>query len=185
MKIGTALLIGGGAYLAYKLWQKANAVMGLTVSVKKIKWGGTDLSKTWFDVDLGIVNPSGESFSFTRFFGQLRFNGELLATTTKDGAGSDITIKPASETVITIPVTISHLSTGVSLVAIISKLINKEPIQGLQFNGMLYAANLSVPVTQTLNLNFPTASGQGLSGRPFRMGNCFTCAASKVSGVLN
>jgi hypothetical protein len=174
--ITKALLIGGGLYLAYRLWVNAGAVQGLSVTVKKIKYGSSDLSKTRFDVELGIINPSGESFSFTRFFGQLRFNGALLATVTKDGAGSGIEIRPADETVISVPVYINHLNTIVSAKEILTQIINKVPVSGLSFNGMLYAGGFSVPVDQTISL--PGISGIG------RINNCFTCARI-TGGVLN
>lgn len=180
MGIGKILLIGGAAYLGYKLLQAGGAVAGLSVSVKGLKYGGSDLSKTRIDVDLGIINPSMQTFSFTRFFGQLKFNGELLATVVKDGAGAGITIQPANETMITVPVYINHLSTLMSAKAILEKIIAKQPVAGLQFNGMLYAGGWSVPVNQTVNLIGP--STPGVSG--YRINSCFTCSRS-VSGVLN
>lgn len=170
-------LIGGGLYFAYRLWEKGGAVTGLSVSVKGIKYGGSDLSKTRFEVDLGIVNPSGESFSFTRFFGQLRFNGQLLATVQKEGAGSGITVKPAGETVLTVPVYINHLSTLTSLKTILEKIIAHQPITGVEFNGMLYVGGYGIPINQTVSLNFTG----GVSG----VSNCFTCARPSLGGVLN
>lgn len=176
MKIGKLLLIAGAGYLVYNLVMKAGAATGLSVSIKKLKYGGSDLSKTWFNVELGIINPSNETFGFQRFFGQLRFNGELLATVTKDGAGSGVQIKPAAETVITVPVYINHLSTLMAAKEILTKIISKVPVSGLQFNGMLYAGGFGLPVNQSVDLTFQDPATI--------KGNCFTCARS-IGGVLN
>ena len=180
MGIGKILLIGVGGYLVYNLWMKAGAASGLSVSVKKIKYGGSDLSKSWFDVELGIINPSGETFAFNRFFGQLRFNGELLASVVKDGAGANLQITPAAETVITVPVYINHLSTALAIKDIILKIIAKVPVTGVNFNGMLYVGGIGLPVNQTVDLNFSTPV-PGITGN---QSQCFTCAP-KVDGVLN
>lgn len=181
--VGTVLIVGTVGYLLYQGWVKANAALGLTVSIKDIKYGSSDLSKTRIDLTLGIINPSGETFSFTRFFGQLRFNGELLANAMKEGTGEGIKIQPAGETILTFPVYINHLNTATSLINIVTKIAANQPIEGLQFNGMLYVGSNGIPVNQTVSLGFLNQVAPTVSGN--RISSCSTCATGKLGGVLN
>lgn len=176
MKAITWIALIGGGYLAYRLFNKAGAARNLSYSIKGVKYGGSDLSKTWFTIDLGIVNPSNESFSFDKFFGQLRYKGTLLVNVIRDGAGSGIRILPAAETTISLPVYINHLSTLIAAKEILEKLTSKQNIEGLALQGMLYAGGLSVPVEQNLNIQFSKPAVSGTA-------DCFTC--NQVSGVLN
>lgn len=171
--LGWALLVGGG-YLLWKGWQKVSAAQNLTFSIKRIKYVSTDLSQTRLDLELSIINPSNETFSFDKFFGQLRFKGTLLVNVIRDGTGSGITIKPANETVISIPVYINHLATALAAIEVLEKLAAKQAVEGLVLQGMLYANGVGLPLAQTMNLNFGTAQ-PAVRG----INNCFT------AGVLN
>lgn len=179
MAKSSMLLWGGiavGGYLAYRAYQKAMAVRNLFYSIKKVRFLGTDLSKTGFEIELGVSNLSNESLAYNRFFGQIRYNGNILVTISNDGQGRGIVIKPMAETSITIPVYIYHLQVGLALKDIIESFVNKTNVEGLQVQGTLYAGGVSVPLTQTISLNFNNTSQQ-VKG--------IGCPGTAVGGVLN
>lgn len=149
---GTGLiLLGVGAYVAYSLFKKGQAAVNLIYSVKRVRYIRSDLSKTWLDIDLGIVNRSNESVSFKKFLGSLRFKGNILADVYKEGGA---TITANTETIVPIRVYISHIQTATSLFEIVRKIINQENAEGLAIQGMLYAGPLAVPIAQNISLNF-------------------------------
>jgi hypothetical protein len=168
--------IAAGGYLLYKAYQKAMAAQMLFYSIRRIRYISTDLSKTTLELELGVSNLSNESLAYDRFFGQIRYNGNVLVSVTNDGRGKGIVIKPMNETSISIPVTIFHIQAVLTLKDLITKLIAKQNIEGLVMQGTLYAGGIGVPITQNLSLNFnnpsPVVKGIG-------------CPAYAVGGVLN
>lgn len=178
MATSKALLWGGvaaGGYLLYKAYQKAQAAQMLFYSIKRIRYISTDLSKTTLEIDLGVSNLSNENLAYDRFFGQIRYNGNVLVSVSNEGRGRGIVIQKMNETTITIPVTIFHLQTILTLKDVIGKLISKENIEGLLMQGTLYAGGIGVPLTQQISFNFnnPSPTVKGI-GCPYQ-----------VSGVLN
>jgi hypothetical protein len=171
--------IGVGGYLLFKAYQKAAAGRNLQYGVKRINFKGSSLTESNLDLTFDVLNTSSEDLTFNKFFGTLKYNGDIVAMINLDGAGKNITILKQNTTPITVPVTINHLSTLKGAVDVVSKIIARTPVTGLVLDGTLYAGPLSLPISQNLSFLFSnnnSANQQQVSG--------IGCACAGL-GVLN
>ena len=159
MKVTSLLLIGGAGYLAYRLFAQTTAAGQLKYFVKNVTYGDSNLGYTNLNVTLTVDNPSNENLRFNKFFCRILVNNSELANATMTDQGTPIYLKPG-QTDLVIPVRVGHLSALQTLASVISQIVNKQPIQQpVTITGLLYAANLQIPITQTM-----TVTPQGIKG---------------------
>lgn len=168
------ILLAAGGYFGYRLWRQANASEHIRYSVKRVHYIGSTLGSTTLELELGILNPTDVALNFNKFIGNLRFQGATLVDVRYAGTGSPIKLNPGRETVIKIPVSISHLGAILAIKDAITALLNKSDLKGVQVNGLLYAGGFEVPINQSINLNFSKTKTEppAVSGSE---NNCFTC----------
>jgi len=174
-----AVLGVGGYWLYEKLMAKKQAGYNLQYGVNQVRYKGSSLTESNFDIGLNITNNSSEQLDFDKFTGTLNYKGTTVAVISMDGAGKGITIKPYGSTPVSVPVTINHLSTLASATDIVKKILNRQPVTDLVLLGKLAIGPFTVPVEKNLSFNFSNTSAapQQVSGS-----NCFTCVGM---GVLN
>jgi hypothetical protein len=146
--------LGGVGYLIYRGMKKADAGTNLQYQVKRIAYKGSSLMESNFDVDLTVFNASTEALPFNKFFGTLKYKGSNVAVMNVDGAGKFITIQPQGSSVITVPVTISHLSTASAAVDIAAKILTRTPVNDLLLVGTLTVGPIDLPINQPISFPF-------------------------------
>jgi hypothetical protein len=172
--------LGVGGYLIYdKIMAQKQAGYNLKYDVSQVRYNGSTLIQSNFDLGLKIINNSSEQLSFDSFNGNLNYKGRSIADITMDGAGKGITIKANDSTPVTVPVTINHLSTLVSASDIVQKILNRQPVTDLVLTGTLHVGPLSLPIEKNMSFLFSnnTNTTQPVSG----INGC-ACAGM---GVLN
>ena len=151
MKMGTTLILVGGAALAYHFYKQASAAGLLRVSVRSIRHSRTNLTQTKFLVGLVVYNPTDTALDFQRVYAQVFTGGQFLGDLDITGSGD---IKPRGETTLEVPFLIenfSGVSTIVNLIKTISsggKLTQPFDLKGeLKASGITAAFNASVKLS--------------------------------------
>lgn len=136
------LLIGGGllaaGFVAYKLFNKSQAIKSLNVNISKIDWNKQDKS---FVVFVRLINPANASIKISSIVADVLWKGSAAATL---DYREPIILKALETQTIQIPV-----KPNLDLVSIVTDLLTGKLTDALsgkfEVKGVVNAENLVVP----------------------------------------